>query len=202
MIARMNMKASVPEATEPRSLGGKPRLGRREWLNAALSMLVDEGLSSISILQLAKRLGVTRGGFYHHFRNRDDLLAELLNYWEKRWTLDLRDDVAALQLQPREELLALMRLIRHRGGSQYDVVFRSWALKDATARSVVRRVDEARLGHIIGLFEAMGFEGYDARNRARLFLYYEMAEPAVLCEQSAEEEEALLVARHRLLTEV
>ena len=41
---------------------------------------------------------------------------------------------------------------------------------------VVRETDELRLDFQRSLFLEMGFEALDAENRARLFLYYEMAD--------------------------
>lgn len=178
----------------------KPRLGRRDWLQAALMMLAEEGIGAVSIERLARRLGVTRGSFYHHFSNREDLLRQILSYWAEHWTDEIRDDVRALGLDPRNTLLALMRMIRHRKASDYDVVIRAWAVNDPLAREVVEQVDEIRLGVIRQLFLDMGFEGDDAENRARLFLYYEMAEPAIWAQQSEETLEALIEERHRFLT--
>jgi AcrR family transcriptional regulator len=178
----------------------KTRLDRKAWLEVAVDELVAGGIGTVSIENLARSLGVTRGSFYHHFRDRDDLLREMLAYWQQRWTVDIRDDIRALGLDPRNTLLGLMRAIRHRRGAEYDVVFRAWALHDPMAREVVARVDELRLGYIRNLFAGMGFKSVDAENRTRLLLYYEMAEPAMFAGRSAELEDQLLVERHRLLT--
>ena len=71
---------------------------------------------------------------------------------------------------------------------------------DEKARDYVARADEIRLEYIRSLFAAHGFQGLDAENRARLYLYYEMGEPAVFAEQSAETEDALIRRRIDLLT--
>ena len=73
-------------------------------------------------------------------------------------------------------------------------------MHDPVAREVVSQVDEARLGFIRSQFEAIGFEGLEAENRARLFLYYEAAAPAMFFNKTKEQDEALLVERHLLLT--
>jgi AcrR family transcriptional regulator len=173
---------------------------RRDWLNAALAALVEGGIKAIAIERLAENLGLTRGSFYHHFKDRQDLLQELLTYWEQRWTVEIGIEITALGLDPRQSLLALVRMIRHRKASQYDAVFRSWALHDAMARQVVERVDEYRLGVIRDLFERAGFEGLDAENRARLLLYYEAAEPTLFAKQNRETRDQLVEYRLKLLT--
>jgi AcrR family transcriptional regulator len=179
---------------------GKPRLDRQDWLDAALGALVAGGIAAVTMEKVAAELGVTRGSFYHHFRDRAELLDELLDYWVANWTVAVRDDVAALGLDPRSTLLALMRTIAHRKAAEYDVVFRAWALHDGRAREVLTRVDALRVEYMTSLFLAMGFEGLEAENRARLALYYEMAQPAVFSAPTEEQKDLLLVERHRFLT--
>jgi len=178
----------------------KPRLKRQDWIDAALDLLIEAGIGAVSIDRLANRLRVTRGSFYHHFSDRSDLLQDLLDYWAQRWTYDVRDQIENLGLDASTTLLALMRAIRSNKAADFDAPFRAWALHDPVAREVVSQVDEARLGFIRSQFEAIGFEGLEAENRARLFLYYEAAAPAMFFNQTKEQNEALLVARHLFLT--
>lgn len=178
----------------------KKRLGREDWLRAALDALMKEGIAGVRVERLANALGITRGSFYHHFTDRDDLLSDLLDHWFEVSTTSIRDEVAALGLDPVNTLSALARLIRHRDGSTFDVAFRAWALHDEMARDYVTRADEARLAFIKGQFLAHGFDGLDAENRARLYLYYEMSEPAVFARQSEKTRDALISKRIELLT--
>jgi len=178
----------------------KPRLTRQNWIDAGIELLAEAGIGAVSIEQLAARLDVTRGSFYHHFSDRDDLLRGMLDYWAQRWTYDVRDQVAALHLDPATSLLALMRAIRSNHAADYDAPFRAWALHDPLAQGVVETVDRARLDAIQSQFVALGFRGRDAENRARLFLYYEAAAPAMRNKPSPKQDEQLLLARHRFLT--
>ena len=178
----------------------KTRLSRAKWLETAMAVLVKDGVGSVTIERLARLLGVTRGSFYHHFDNRRDLQLALLDFWREQATLRIRDEVRALGLDPVTTLLALSRTIRHRGAAADDVAFRNWAMHDADARQCVQETDEIRLGFIRELFAEAGFSGDDLENRARLFYYYEMADPMVFAEQPKELEDALIALRHRLLT--
>ena len=176
------------------------QLSRQEWVSAAWAAFVDGGIGAVTVQAVARRLGVTRGSFYHHFEDRDDLLREILRHWQREYTIRIRDDVEVLKLDPAGSLLALARLIRSRGASLHDVRVRAWAISDPLVRDLLQQVDEQRLAYIRGHFAALGFDAGEAECRARLFLYYEMAEPAVLAEQSPETAETLLLARHALLT--
>jgi AcrR family transcriptional regulator len=180
--------------------GNRRCLSRNDWLEAGVAGLRSAGIAGVTIERLAATLGVTRGSFYHHFANREDLLREILAYWEQNWTISVREEVRASGLDPSNALLVLIRLIRHRRAADYDVAFRAWALHDPLARKAVRRVDELRLRFIRQLFKEIGFEKLEAENRARLLLYYEMCEPSVFAKQSAKLEDQLIGVRHAFLT--
>ncbi len=185
----------MKEATQ-----AKPRLTRQDWIDSAIDLLVEGGIGAVSVEQLATRLCVTRGSFYHHFSDRDDLLQAMLDYWAEHWTYAIRERVASLGLDPATTLLALVRTIRKQGAADYDAPFRAWALHDSRARTVIQQVDNARLKFIKSLFDALGFAGLDAENRARLLLNYEVAAPATFAKLSTKQDERLLEERLRFLT--
>ncbi len=178
----------------------RPRLTRQDWIDVAIQQLVEGGIGTVSVERLTTRLNITRGSFYHHFADYEDLLQAMLDHWAERWSHSIRRQIAALGLDPDTTLLALMKAIRSNRAADYDAPIRAWALHDPMARAVVQQVDEARLGFIRSQFEALGFSELDAENRARLFLHYEMAAPAMFAALSSERDEELLVERHRFLT--
>ncbi|MDX1734433.1 MAG: TetR/AcrR family transcriptional regulator [Halioglobus sp.] len=178
----------------------KPRLTRQDWIDAAMELLSLAGIGAVTVDRLASNLDITRGSFYHHFSDREDLLRALLDHWAQQWTYTVREQVQSLGIDPGNTLLALMNMIRKNRAADYDAPIRAWALHDPLAREVVSEVDGARLEFITAQFKALGFSGLDAENRARLFLYYEMAAPAMFAGPSPEQDEQLLVERHRFLT--
>lgn len=178
----------------------KGRLTRADWLDAAMEVLVRDGINSVTVDALAGTLGVTRGSFYHHFKNREDLSQDMLDYWSQKWTVDIREDVAALQMDGYQSLRALGHLIHHRGGSLYDVAVRAWAHHDPIAMETVQEVDTIRLEFITSQFRKIGFSGIDLENRSRLFLYYSMSEPAFTLPQDEKRTALLAGARLDLLT--
>lgn len=156
----------------------KLRLSRSHWLEVALELLQDEGINAVTVDALATKLGITRGSFYHHFKGREDLSTEMLNYWKQKWTIEIRDDVAALGLDGVQSLAALNNLIKHRKAAGYDTAIRAWAIHDDVAQAVLKEADSIRLDFIRSQFDEIGFKGLDLENRSRLFLYYAMTEPA------------------------
>lgn len=59
------------------------RLSREDWLRAARLALIRGGPGAVRVEVLARRLRVTKGSFYWHFKDRDDLLNALLREWEE-----------------------------------------------------------------------------------------------------------------------
>src|SRR3546814_18764042 len=62
--------------------GRTPKNTVQDWIEAAKRMLVEEGIAGLKVDRLANRLGVTRGGFYHHFKERDEFFDQVIQYWE------------------------------------------------------------------------------------------------------------------------
>jgi AcrR family transcriptional regulator len=50
---------------------------RKAILDAALEMTEESGLESLSLREIARRIGVTTAAPYHHFKDRQSLLIEL-----------------------------------------------------------------------------------------------------------------------------
>ena len=182
------------------SSNNRTYLDRASWLDAAIEILGRSGIAAVSIVQLANNLGVTRGSFYHHFNNRDDLLQSMLDYWEKTWTIEVLEEIRALELSAEEKLQALVHSVRQQSAAIHDAPFRAWALYDPLARPSLERVDKIRLDYIRSLFAEAGFNGIDAENRARLLLHFEMSDSAFFAPRDDETEKRLVDERLKLLT--
>jgi AcrR family transcriptional regulator len=174
----------------------KKRLSRSCWQEAALELLHNDGINAVTVDALATQLDITRGSFYHHFKDKNDLSNEMLEYWKQKWTVEIRDDVAALGIDGLQSLIALGNLIKHRKAAGYDIAIRAWAIHDDFAKEVVKEADKIRLDFIRMQFEKIGFTGLDLENRSRLFLYYAMTEPAFF--DSPDEKTALQLSQIRL----
>jgi AcrR family transcriptional regulator len=170
------LRVTLPHMNKP--ITPKKRRTRACWQKAALELLHNDGINAVTVDALATQLEITRGSFYHHFKDRNDLSKEMLDYWKQKWTVEIRDDVDALGLDGLQSLTALANLITHRKGAGYDIAVRAWAIHDDKAREIVKETDKIRLDFIRKQFEKIGFKGLDLENRSRLFLYYSMTEPA------------------------
>lgn len=52
---------------------------RKEILQAALEIFCEKNYSDVTIVEIAKKASLTKGAIYWHFKNKKDLLAQLLN---------------------------------------------------------------------------------------------------------------------------
>jgi AcrR family transcriptional regulator len=92
------------ETSKPRRRRGS--LNREQILEAALSIVHDEGLDQLSMRPIAARLGCSVASLYTHFRNREAIIRELLLIGEERLTEKLKQALVG-QSDTFEELEAL-----------------------------------------------------------------------------------------------
>ena len=174
------------------------RLSREDWLEAALEVLKSEGVGKVNIVRIARDLGVTSGSFYWHFKDRNDLLRSLLDFWVRSQTDAILEKVD--QGAPSERLFNLMEILTLGEQARYEVAVRAWAGFDNMAAEVVRATDKRRIEWLRRIFRELGFSGIEAEMRARLFVYYQLAEPSVLWREAKSKRREIIRRRHRLLT--
>ena len=61
--------------------GDRVALTREDWIVAAVGALRRGGVDGVRIDVIAHELGVSRGSFYWHFRDRGELLETILSRW-------------------------------------------------------------------------------------------------------------------------
>ncbi len=182
-------------------LENRGRLNREDWLAKALDVLAEEGIGAVCIEPVAKALGVTKGSFYWHFEDRDELVECLLEYWETEHTDRLGDLVAADSSDPSKQLLTLLELVTAHDENRYDASVRAWARHDPRAATHLKRVDQKRLSYQRDLFLEMGFSKEEADLRSRWSYYYMIGEYSVLATPpSVDRRLGLARRRHRMLT--
>ena len=132
------------------------RTPRDRWIEEGLQALADGGPEAVRIEALAKAIGVTKGGFYGFFDNRDDLLTAMLDRWERESTDDVIDRIEVEGGNPKVKL-------RRAGTLTFssdrllplDLAIRAWARRDEAVAERLRRVDNRRMGllrEMIGTF--------------------------------------------------
>jgi AcrR family transcriptional regulator len=143
----------------------KRKVTRDDWLDAALAALAETGVSGVAVDPLAKRLGVTRGSFYWHFKDREALLREALERWEKESTLTLIEELAPIT-DPLVRVRALFREAltsdKHSGLEPAIVAHAGHPVVAAVLERVTRR----RLDYLTELFSQFDLDAATARRQA------------------------------------
>lgn len=174
--------------------GARASLTPDDWILAATEVLVDDGIDHLRIDLLAGRLGVTRGSFYWHFRDRDDLLRRVLQCWRDQATEALTQRLERAASDPHEQLRDVISLpFRGRSAvraARIELAIRAWARRDAMVRQAVDESDAIRIGYHAQIFSALGFAIAEARMRAFLLYSYEVAESVLQNQGSPAQREA------------
>src|SRR5579859_3809400 len=108
---RLGREAAGPEGRQGKGREGRgmavSRTPRGRWVEEGLRALGDGGLDAVRIEPLAQAIGVTKGGFYWHFADREALLNEVLDAWERA---NLEDVIEAVERGGGDARVRLRRL--------------------------------------------------------------------------------------------
>jgi AcrR family transcriptional regulator len=145
--------------------------------------MVESSVDAVRVEPLAKTLGVTKGSFYWHFKDRGDLLRAVLDKWRRRATLAVVEKLESSNLAPAERVQRLISLplggaAAHKA-ALVEVALRGWARRDRAAHAVVSEVDQIRLRYLIDLLVGAGTPAEEAAARAYLIYSYQLAETLI-----------------------
>ena len=160
------------------------RASKWDWFQTALDVLRMEGVDAVRVERLARELGIAKSGFYWHFKDRNDLLDQLVDYWAHEYTAVVTQNPTLSSLKPKARLIETARLIAKHGLNDCEVSMRAWALRDEQVAASVNSVYEMRLAYIGKCFEELGFDGAELESRTRLFVCYQSWEAAMFGPQA------------------
>jgi AcrR family transcriptional regulator len=126
-----------------------------DWIQAAFVRLAKHGLDEVRVELLARDLGVSKGSFYWHFRDRTDLRERLLTAWESselRWMADEGSHRSAASrwanFVARASDPERIRL---------EMAIRGWAREDAKVAATLAAIERKRAHLIAGVLADVGF---------------------------------------------
>jgi len=135
---------------------------RNDWLRVAVTVLAKEGVDGVKVEPLARLIGVTKGSFYWHFRDRRDLLDALVGLWEEETSWLIAE--ARRAASPRARLLRFFRLIAPERNYPSDREMFAWARRSAKVRT---RANAIELKRVAFIEEQMRNDGVSAPIAAR-----------------------------------
>lgn len=174
-----------------RKAAEKTQLTRDDWLDAATGEVAAGGFGQLRVLTLAKKLGVTRGSFYWHFRDHEDLVVSFLDRWRDRRLYELKywkpqgGDVETELRQILELLLTdassnIRRL-------QVELAVRDYARRNDYAAELVTQVDASRINQNCTLFERLSSDPQRVKDLSLLLYVATIGSQVVLTGKKGDE---------------
>ncbi|MBL1419820.1 MAG: TetR/AcrR family transcriptional regulator [Alphaproteobacteria bacterium] len=133
------------------------------WIEAGFQMLSEGGIDSVRVDRISKKIGLTRGSFYWHFKNRAELLDAMLELWHQKSTNDIIDLIEQEKTNPNNQLSALLNLTTKDtdakyGGKFTEMAIRIWSKSSPKAADIVKQIDLERVKFVNKLLNEMNVE--------------------------------------------
>ncbi len=177
-----------------------PRAAHEAWLKAAYDVLTEDGVEAVKIMPLAKRLGVTRSGFYWYFADREALLEAMITHWEDKNTGNLIARCEAYAESICEAVLNLFDcwLDDLLFDGRLDLAIRNWARNDPGLGARLARADVRRKAAIQAMFLRFGYTREEAEVRTMTMIYTQIG----YLSMQVTEDRTLRMSRMRAYIEV
>lgn len=149
------------------------RLTRNDWILAGFRALTKGGPETLKAEPLARGLEVSKGSFYWHFKNVDDLKHAMIAHWRESATAEIIAEITRTEQAPRAALSRLLALsVTPRdapfGGPAAEAAIRDWGRFEPFIADAVTEVDQQRVQFVTGLMAQYGLPEAEAAQKARL----------------------------------
>jgi AcrR family transcriptional regulator len=178
------------------------RTPRNAWIDAGLRALSAGGPDAVRVEPLARALGVSKGGFYWQFDDRDQLLDAMLDTWERTVIDDVIDRVEGAGGDARAKLRRLFALAAERRDFlAVELAVRDWARRDSSAAQRVRRVDNRRMDYLRSQFREITDDADEVEVRCMLVMALFIATDLIAADHDGRRRaEVIRLTLARLLT--
>lgn len=136
----------------------KKEASHERILEAAARAIRHGGHAGASVAEVMKEAGLTHGGFYAHFRSRDEMVASAIGYAGRQSRESLRQSMAALQKKgatPLRSLTESYLSVRHMNAADTGCVVAALGSEMPRQPDSVRRASAERVHALIRLVESV-----------------------------------------------
>ena len=140
---------------------------KTDWFEAGLLILAHSGPDNLTIDNLCNALKITKGSFYHHFKNISVYVEELMIYWRDNTTkaaIKNLNSINASQDTLRKLTLKVVDFVPVQAESS----IRIWAGYNATVEKYLSEVDVLRTDFVTKLYREMSFSKTKAQSLAKI----------------------------------
>ena len=145
---------------------------RTKWIEEGLRALAEGGLDAVRVEALARRLGVTKGGFYWNFDDRQALLDAMLDSWEEMVVDRIIEYVESEGGDGRQKLRRLFGVSSRGAGGvvNIELTIRDWGRRDESVRKRLARMDKRRTDYMATLFRDFCGDPAEIESRCQLVM--------------------------------
>lgn len=140
------------------------KVDKKQWFVVGLDVLAKDGFSRITIDNLCGLLQITKGAFYHHFKNIDGYVEALMKYWLEVNTFEFIREVDKLN-DPKEQQQKLADMAAY-SSIRNESVIRAWGYSSPIVQNYVAQADSIRLEYAAKLNEQAGLDAKHAMDLA------------------------------------
>lgn len=147
-----------------------PSLQPLDWIHAAYARLSAEGIDAVRVEVLARELGVSKGSFYWHFQDREDLLAKMLAHWEadeNEWF----EGVASFNRSAAARWAQFVERVSQADRARLLIGFHAWARRDVAVAERIAALEARRSGFIADVLQDIGLSAAGAETWSQLVQY-------------------------------
>ena len=120
------------------------KVDKKQWFVVGLDILEKDGFARITIDNLCTRLEITKGAFYHHFKNIDGYIEALMKYW-------LNQNSVVINRSHKSEQ-----------------VIRAWSFSNQIVKKYIQQVDDLRIDYSTKLRVQLGMSEEESKNTSVL----------------------------------
>lgn len=117
---------------------------KEDWIINSLKLVSKNGADILKIDILCKKLKVTKGSFYHHFKSHKLFIEDVLEYWYKTFTLDIISQIQEHNNNPLKQIELLDQIIYSKD-LNIEIEFRAWGLRNKTVLPYMGKIDKERI---------------------------------------------------------
>jgi AcrR family transcriptional regulator len=127
-----------------------------DWIQAGFSQLSAHGVETVRVEILARNLGATKGSFYWHFKDREELLLRMLLRWETtevQWS----EEAAELRSGAAVRWARFVARCADPERARLEAALYAWSRQDERVASRVAAIETRRRTHVVSVLRNVGF---------------------------------------------
>jgi len=177
----------------------RKRYSKEQWLKKSLKAISGKGYGRVVIDRIVTSLGVTKGSFYWHFKDRNDFIEHLVTYWDENFTKNVMLHIGEAKGDASERLIELINFVTRKQLARYDTAILALAHNEPQVSNQIAEVFESRIKFVASLFAEMGYKGLDLELRSRMVVTFMSQEQNILSQKPVKEQARLIKKAYDLL---